>query len=370
MYIYFLQFWHTFYIFLETPKGKLTPMNRYLQISALVTSVLLLLFATSCKNKVQNTSAHTPKVNVRVLKTLERESTVTRKLTGESFASKSVLLTVPYPGTIEKINVKEGESVKKSHLIATINSETVRSSYDMTQATLAQAEDGYRRGEKIHASGGMSEVKWVEIETSLAKAKAAAQASEQALESCRIKAPFEGTVTGIYAEEGTDAAISQPLVRIVDCNSMKISFTVPEADLSSINESDEISVDIPALALSGVRGRIEYKGVEASTLSHTYKCTAKLDTNPEGFFPGMICKITLSTNSRSGIIIPGNAIQSDTQGRYVWVVNGDTVYKRRVTPGGFCADGILIEGGLEEGDKVITDGYRKVSSGMKVNIVK
>ena len=92
-----------------------------------------------------------------------------------------------------------------------------------------------------------------------------------------------------------------------------------------------------------------------------------MNGNIRGLMPGMAVKVRFESREEgSRIVIPASAVQIDADGKYVWVSDSSVVHKRRIVPGGYSGKGVIVSEGLEEGDKVIFEGYQKVSSGMKI----
>lgn len=291
----------------------------------------------------------------------------TRSYVGQAKASKNVMLTAPYQGTVRNIEASVGEHVSEGDLLAVIYSESVKSAYDMAQAILRQAEDGYTRVMK--AKGTLTPMKYKEAETDLAKAKAAASAAEDVLNSGKITAPFDGVISAVYTQNGTETAIYAPLIKMISPDDMEIGFSVPEGELNEIYEGMDAEVDIPALNMEGVPAEVKIRGVESSPVSHTYECTLKLQHPVASLAPGMVCKVALGKDMQPNHIVPSNVIQTDRNGRYVWTVRNGTVNKVYVVVGGFSGNGVIVTEGLSDGDLVISEGFRKVSSGMKVEEV-
>ena len=282
--------------------------------------------------------------------------------------SKSAIVSSRHSGTLTSLKVRKGERVSKGQVIAEVESQNVRSAYDMAQASLAQAEDGYRRAQQVHDSGSIADVKMVEVEAKLKQARAAAESASKAVEECTIKAPFAGVIDEVIAEEGVSVDVLGPVVRLVDVSRPEIHFSVPENEIGGAAEGKRISVEISALGLSDIAGRIESRGVIASPLSHCYECTAALYDIPQGLMPGMVCKVSLSGSGEMGATVPASVIQTGSDGRYLWLIRDGKVCRQTVTVGGFSGKGVLITGGLNDGDQVIVRGYQKVSSGMEVKI--
>lgn len=284
-------------------------------------------------------------------------------------ASKTAVLSSKYGGTLVSLKVAQGDRVSQGQVVAEVDSRSVQSSYEMSRATLKQAEDGYERLMKVHGSGSVADVKLVEIETQLAKAKAAMAAAEQALEDCRIKAPFAGTVGDVYVDQGVELSVAEPVVKIVDVSSVEVVIPVPEAEIGDVKTGRKAYMDVPALGIRDIEMKVSSKGVVASPLSHTYDCVLRPVSKVPGLMPGMVCKVNMDREASESVVIPASVVRTDMDGRYVWTLGpDDVVCKTRVTTGGFSGDGVIITSGLVPGDRLITDGAYKVSSGMKVNV--
>ena len=162
--------------------------------------------------------------------------------------------------------------------------------------------------------------------------------------------------------------MSAPIVRIMNVGSVEIHIPVPENEISSVQIGENAVVDVTA-AEKSVDAKIAVKGVDASPLSHTYECVLIPSAQTEGLLPGMVCKVRLRSEDGCGIVVPIRSVLTDSEGRYVWCADGEgTISKRRVVCGSFSEDGVIVLDGLREGDLLVVEGHRKVSSGMKVNV--
>ncbi|MDO5443547.1 MAG: efflux RND transporter periplasmic adaptor subunit [Bacteroidia bacterium] len=305
-------------------------------------------------------------VPVRVLTVSNEAVGTSASYVGKVEPSKNAIILNQFPGTVEEINAVRGRKISKGSVIARINSETVKSAYDIAKATLEQAEDGFKRAEQVYGSGAVTEVKMVEIRTRLEQARAAEKSARQALEDCEIKAPFTGVVNEVYVQKGENVGAAAPLVQMMDVESVEIHFSVPESEYADIAIGEKAEVEIPALHRT-VSGTVAVKGIAASALSHAYDFTLKGISDTYQLMPGMVCKVRIQAEGDEMMVVPASAVMTDMEGRYIWGVTDDgTVCKTYVTVGGYAGKGIVITEGLEEGDRVIVDGSRKVSTGMKV----
>ena len=331
----------------------------------------LVLMAVSCADRKNRKATVKELACVGVMTVEPMGSQYYNVYVGEIDASGSAVISTNHSGTLDAINVQQGTKVKKGDVLAEVTSKNVIASYEISHATLKQAEDGYERVKKVHQSGTVADVKMVEIETQLAKARAAAKSSEQSLEECKIKAPFDGTVSEVLVEKGVHVGPGAPVLKLVDLSTIKIAIPVPEAEIGRIKIGQKALIDVPALNMTGIKAHVELKGVTAAFPSHTYKCTLVLDEKQTQLYPGMVCKVRLSEVSDAlRIRIPASAVEMDSNGRFVWTVKDGVVGRKYVTVDGYQEQGVIVSAGLEPGDKVVVKGAAKVSTGMKVNSVE
>lgn len=317
-------------------------------------------------SRLHRESASDP-VTVRVLQASGAEMTGTSCYVGTVESSRSCSITCPASGTVSEVFVREGQRVSAGVRLAKIESQTLNSAYDMAKATLDQARDGMERLEKVYASGSVSEVKMVEMRTNLEKAEASAKAAGKALSDCVLKAPFSGVVESLNVSAGEDSEFAKVLMRIVDPSSVEIHFPLPENEYMKVAVGDDARVEIPSLGVS-LEAKVGVKGSVASRLAHSYDCTLGGFKPVSGLMPGMVCKVYLNHGDGIGTVVPATAVMTDGNGRYVWVVRDGIVAKAYVEVGGYSGDGIIALG-LRDGDSVIVEGARKVSTGMAVKIV-
>jgi len=279
-------------------------------------------------------------------------------------------LTSRHTGRIAEVFVRQGATVAAGQPLVRIESQQISAANDAAEASLRQAEDGLRRVQQVHQSGSVADVKMVEIETKVAQARATVAASRKSLDECIIRAPYAGVVADLAAEVGVETGIVEELVRIVDMSQAEIEMAVPESEINNLNIGDNACVEITALN-ARISASLAEKNMVGSDISHSYKCRLRLRQNPAGLMPGMICRVfMMNESSDRRIVIPADIIRMDKDGKYVWVVSDDDVVdKRRVVLGNFIGKGVEITSGLSYGDRVVTKGTLKISTGTKVKII-
>lgn len=329
-------------------------------------SLVLLCSCGQAKLKRVRVAPQPPLVGVQVV---QNGATMSQKnYVGTVETSREAYVNAIHGGVLESVYVKEGDRVVQGQALAKVSSQTIRSSYDMSQALLKQALDGYERAQKVYESGSITEVKMVEIRTQLEQAQASAAAAASALEDCVVRAPFAGQINRVQKHAGEHITAAQPLFDIVDGGSMEIVISVPESEIHQLAAGDKALVQIPATGDS-FPAVVKTKSLTSDALTRSYKCSLSIVKAPkEPLLAGMVCKVYMDRTSSSGIVIPADAVKSDNEGRYVWVISQGQVRKTRVLTDGYRGKGVVVRSGLAAGDSLIVDGTSKVSSGMKVRV--
>ena len=327
--------------------------------------LLSVLALAACGHRVK--PVHSEPITVKVAPVAAETTHVMASYVGKAEATGSAVITAPYAGTLLDIPVKQGQSVKKGQVLARVYSEQVNAAFDMARASLAQAQDGFERIQKLKEGGAVADVKVVEIETQLAQARAAQSAARQTLEEGILKAPFDGVIGEVYAQKGIRADVLQPLVQVLDRNGTYVRFPVPEAEILQLNPGMAVEIEVPALEKT-FQATLESKGVVGQPLSHAYDCLARV--TDKSLLPGMVCKVRVLMPSSSHILCPASAVRTGAEGRYVWCVEQGIVIRKDIVIGGYSGRNIIVESGLKEGDLLIVEGTRKVSGGMRVQTIR
>ena len=328
-----------------------------------------LLLPTSCA-RWQKKDADTtpPPVNVRISIVDASSSQVTRTYVGEVEENSSLSLRFATAGTVEQVYVREGDQVRKGDLLASVDKQKAHNAHDAAKAALAQAEDGYTRLKQVYDQGSIAEVKWVEMQTNLEKARSMEAIARKQLNDCDLYAPCDGIIGSCNAKIGANLLPGQSAMTLLDVTRVQVVFTVPENEIASIALGDQGSIEVPALNNQTFTGKIGDRSLTANRMAHTYKVKIALDNNRRQLLPGMVCKVHLVQPNTDGFVIDGKAVQTRPDGLGVWCVSQGRAVRRMVEAGQFVANGVLITGGLTQGDTLIVEGQQKLYEGAVVNI--
>ena len=336
------------------------------QIALALTAVML----SACNAENNKGQAADEAVRVEVTRVKAATADRTSRYSGTVEEENGSLLSFAVGGTVSRVLVDEGDRVGKGQLIATLDTEQLTHNHTSAQAALAQAEDTYRRMEELHGKGSLPEIKWVEAQTALQRARASEQMARKQLADCRLYAPFSGVISKKFAEKGQNVGAGTQIAKLVAVGRMKVKISVPESEMAQISVGQKADVTIEAIGRASMQATVTEKGVAADPLSRSYDVKLSLPKADRKMLPGMVADVALrGGNTSMACILPAHIVQIDERNNeFVWLAVGGKAVKRIVTVGGFTADGVTVTGGLADGDMVITAGAQKVSEGMRVEI--
>lgn len=344
-------------------------MIRKYESMLMLTLALMTLTLTACQKNSTQRIDESEAIRVEVKTIGESYMQTERIYVGSVESEVHIPLVFALGGTIEEIFVQNGAHVRKGQKIARVDDATFRSMHEVALATLRQAEDGYERLRKVHEAGGISDVRWVQMQTDLEKARQTELSARERLEHCLIEAPREGVVTGINKVVGQTLRPEESIGKLIDPSHMIVAFSVPEKEIEFIRIGMHAKGLLCAKEDLPMEVEVVDKSLTANPMGHTYQVKARVLTKGLDLLPGMVAKVQMQSESASGVILPSDCVRLLSTGHSVWVVADGKAAMRSVKIGDYVKNGVLIESGLEMGDQVVTSGYQKLYKGCSVEII-
>ena len=341
-------------------------MNRHLKSGVAV--MLVCCFAACSEQK--ETPTYEKNVPVKVMEIASGQASSGRRYVGTIEESLNISLSFSGMGTVEQVLVSEGQRVVKGQLLATLNTMTAQNAYEASQAKLIQAQDAYDRLAKVHNNGSLPDIKFAEVEAGLQQAKSMAAISKKSLDDCHLYAPQNGVIATRNIEVGANVMPGISAFKLVLIDKVSAKIFVPENEISSTLTGQSAVIEVAALNDAEFTGKVETKGIIANQISHSYEVKIGINNPKSELMPGMICKVFLAGDEGiAAIVVPNRSIQISSDNRqYVWLAEGGVARRHFVKTGGITDNGIIVTEGLSAGDKLIVEGFQKVSDGMKVSV--
>jgi multidrug efflux system membrane fusion protein len=192
-----------------------------------------------------------------------------------------------------------------------------------------------------------------------------------------ITSPITGLVGLRLVDPGNivHAADTNGLLVITQLDPISVIFTTAEDQLQPILERMRSGQQLPVEAWDRelknklADGKLETIDNQIDPTTGTLKLRAVFGNSNGKLFPSQFVNARLLVQQKQNITLLANsAIQRNSTGAYVWLVNADqTVSVRPIMVGTTEGDQSEITSGLEPGDMVVTVGVDRLEDGGKVN---
>jgi RND family efflux transporter MFP subunit len=314
--------------------------------------------------------------------------------TGTVHAAQLAQLASQVMGTITRVNVHEGDAVRRGQVLITIDEAQARAAYQSADAGLqasqqsiaaadadyALAESTMKRYQMLYDKKSVSPQEYDEVETKLAAAKArrdAAHANSTQAQAAvaeantavgftKIRAPFDGLIIAKLADAGAMAAPGVPLLTLEDPSHFRLEAAVNESQIGAVRLGAIVPVVIDSLGNQAITGKVVQIVPAADPASRTFTVKIELPSNPQ-VRSGLFGRARFPRGERESILVPQTALLHRGQLDTVYVVGKDEIASLRyVTLGKPSANDIEVLSGLESGERIVAQPGERELSGKRI----
>ncbi|MBO5292056.1 MAG: efflux RND transporter periplasmic adaptor subunit [Lachnospiraceae bacterium] len=181
-----------------------------------------------------------------------------------------------------------------------------------------------------------------------------------------VTADFNGIVTELSVQDGSLATPETAILKLESSDQVKVTFNVSKYDLEKIDLGQSAEVDISGHSYQGTVTKINRMATTGSSGTPVVGAEVHIENPDDYIYLGVEAKVKVNTNkSENALLIPIEVVGADKDGDFCYVIENETVVKKRLKTG--IASDLYIEvlEGLSEGDQVITDTMN-ITEGMAV----
>ncbi|HKX99734.1 MAG TPA: efflux RND transporter periplasmic adaptor subunit [Steroidobacteraceae bacterium] len=337
-----------------------------------------------------NAQQQMPPPDVNVAAVVKKSVTEWDEYSGHVEAIESAEIRPRVGGHLQGIHYAEGGMVEKGQLLFTIDSREYKAAADAAaadasraEARVALAEQELKRAETLIGDRAISqgELDQRRMEAQQARADVLAARANFAranldLGFTYIRAPFKGRAGEAKIKPGNLVTPNETLLTtLVSVDPVYVTFTGDERAFLRYQEivragNAESPRDGGTPVLVGLanedgfphKGQVDFVDNALNPATGTIRARA-IVPNPENrFTPGLFARVRLLGETlASALLIHEQAVLTDQDRRYVYVLgDGNAAQRRDVKLGSHIEGLVVIESGLRAGDRVIVNGMRKV----------
>lgn len=309
---------------------------------------------------------------------------------GTVTSQSSVAVRSRVDGELQRVLFREGQTVAKGDVLAEIDPRPF-------QLQLARAEGQLARDSALLNNARVDVERYrkalsavptqvLDKQRALAEQYGGSVHADQSqvdnarlqLDYARITAPIDGRLGLRAVDPGNMIHANDPngLVTITQLKPINVVFAVPQQHVAAIVARLHSGVAVPVEASDG--GKSLAKGTllaidnQIDTATGTIKLKAEFPNDDETLFPNQFVSVRLLVDTKQdAVVIPQAAVQRGAKETFVYAVNANsTVDVRPVALGQNDGQRVVVESGLQPGERVVVDGADKLRPGAHVQLMK
>ena len=291
---------------------------------------------------------------------------------GSVESDKTILISPKTTATVESVKVDAGDTVEKGAVLATLDGEVTKSQIEEVKTQLELARTVYQRQQNLRKEDIGSEIEFLRAQNQVKSLENQLATLREQFEYYTVRATIGGTVNRVMLKEGETASPTSPAFQIANSEALKVTAEISEAYITRIERTDSVRLRFPSLDRQ-ITKTIDVVSKVIDPSNRTFSIEVYIPSLDGMVRPNMLAKLRVNDVTRANeIVVPLNAVQQPDGNAFVYVAkqgNSDWLAsKQSVNMGLSYNDQILIEEGLQPGDRVVTMGYNALSDQSPITI--
>jgi len=294
-------------------------------------------------------------------------------LLGEAVPFQAATLYSKTSGYVEKILVDKGDKVKQGQLLASVISPETDQAYNSAVADLENKRKIAAREKVLVGKDYVSKQESETAETDVTTAEANVKSLKAQQDYKNIRAPFSGTITARYVDEGAlvqNATNSQtsalPVVAIATIDALRIYVYVEQKDASNLKTGNPVTITLTERADVKIDAKITRMADALDPKTRMMLVEIDIPNQDSKIVAGSYVQVHIHKNAGERLQIPSEALIVQGKKYTIAVIGKDSILHYR-TVNILNNDGINASvTGIEKGDIIGLNVGQSITDGQKV----
>ncbi|MBK7341991.1 MAG: efflux RND transporter periplasmic adaptor subunit [Saprospiraceae bacterium] len=214
-----------------------------------------------------------------------------------------------------RLNVKEGESVNKGQLLASVDMEPLNKQIEEMETSLELAVDVFNRQKRLWDQKIGSEIQYLQAKNNKERIEKGLAGLRAQLKKANIYAPISGVIEGVTAELGDIAPPGMPIMQLINTRDLKVTAEVPERYVGTIRNGEKVKVQVPTLD-SEQTETIRVVGKVVHPSNRTFHIETSLNNAKGAFKPNLLALVHIEDYKEpDAIVVSVDLVQQEVGGK-------------------------------------------------------
>ena len=320
---------------------------------------------------------------------------------GRIRAQQFVEVRARVEGFLESMDFEEGTYVSKNQVLFVIDQKQYRARADKARAQLRKdsalvlkTQRDLNRIRPLFQQNAASQrdldnaiAAYETAVASMGMSQADLDQAEQELSYTWVRSPISGYISERYVDLGTLVGTGGQslLATVVKSDTVLVDFSMTALDYLKSKERNVIlgqkdstrswqpmvTVTLADNSEYPYKGLVDFADPQVDPQTGTFSVRAEMPNPDRVLLPGQFTKVRALLDVREhATVVPQKSLIIEKGGAYVFVMRRDSIAERRfIELGPEFGNNVVVERGIVPGEMLVTEGYHKLTPGVKMRPV-
>ena len=321
---------------------------------------------------------------------------------GRIRAQQFVEVRARVEGFLESMAFEEGTYVTKNQVLFVIDQRQYRAKADKARAQLRKDSALVRKTkrdlDRIRPLFEQNAASQLDLDNataayetavaSMGMSQADLDQAEQELSYTWVRSPISGHISERHVDLGTLVGTGGQslLATVVKSDTVLVDFSMTALDYLKSKERNiiigqkdstrswqpSITITLPDNSVYPYKGLVDFAEPQVNPKTGTFSVRAEMANPDRVLLPGQFTKVRALLDVReNATVVPQKSLIIEKGGAYIFVMRRDSTVERRfIELGPEFGNNVVVERGLIPGEVIVSEGYHKLSPGVKVRVAQ
>lgn len=278
-------------------------------------------------------------------------------------------------GLLLRIKKKEGARVSKGDTLASLDAAGLVAAWEEAGLKFMEARDRLKEMQNQHKEGRINKRRLDDEERSTELLRQMYLSAKSAKLNARLIAPFKGRILRWFSAEGDSVTVGQPAALLADVDPFALArVDLSEDDVHRVAKGDSAVVNASGKTDFPLQGVVRSTSLSSRLSALPYCAMIRFENPGYVLTIGSRVDVTVFSKKKEKVVLIPQVALLERQGSsavvYLTDVEGKFAVRRYLELGPDVGEKVIVDKGLQDGDRLIVYGQDRLKVGSKILVMK